>query len=529
MFHSDRLKSLLVAAILAFAVFPHVYQLYLDRGPSFGPDEGLQIAAAKNLAAGLGYNTQVLTNDLSKLRYRHLHGWPAGYSVTLWGLHSLGLDWVSAVFGFKVVVILLAVVGWFLMACRVLGSTVWAAALMVLVPYRFMASPTDMLCIAVTPFLLMGLEKVRGGQTTRPQLLLIIGLSFLASLIVVFKYSAVYLVGVGLFWLVGLRWMGARQGIGLGRLALYILPPLLLFVAIMIWNETQAANTWMARAGRETDEFRFWSYFGNPFKALLIQTFQLVPWIERLAMTLSSFMPLSIDFLRQVFSAMVVVVLLGAFVHYLRTEELPESQRMRLRLLVLCFLASGAFLIMMSVLYQARAFSTMYRYYLPVAPMVLLFLVHIGYRLLRSSARPSKGLGVATLLICLLGVVAYGPREYYRTLKGQPLLFDEGVSFLAGHIERISRGEPRVVLGTMHSFAATQSLNVIRLKSVKYWRRAHTTQPMWLFLVRITERTPGSFHFQHRFAEVESKFAMDKISHREFELYFKKVEPGDFD
>ena len=524
-------KNCLAAVILVLALFPHVYQLYLDRGPSFGPDEGKQVASARNLVAGLGYTIATVTTDISTQRNRHLYGWPPGYSLTLAGLHFSGLNWVDTVFFFKVVVIVLAITGWFWMACRVLGSPVLAAGLMFLVPYRFVANPTDMLCIALTPYLLIGLERIRRAPASfRADLLLIIGLSFLASVIVVFKYSAVYIVGVGFFWLLALRWLGGRPDIGLGRIALYLLPPFLLFVAIMVWNESEAAGyTWVSRAGRATDNFKFWTYFSSPFKALLIHTFNLEPWLARLGVMLSTVMPFSAGVIRQGLLTAVVIFLLAALVHFIRTVNLDEDQRARLWLLALCCLASGAFLIMMSVIYQARAFSIMYRYYVPVAPLLFLFYVHIGDQLLKASTRPTRVLGLGLLVICLSATVAYGPREYYRTLKGKPLAFDEGVTFLSENIERISAGEPRVVMGSMHSFAAAEPLQVVHLKLPRYWRKAYTTQSLWLFLVRIVGRTPGSFHYQHRFDALEARFEMEKITHGEFQLYFTKIGPGSFE
>ena len=360
--------------------------------------------------------------------------------MTLAGLHFSGLNWVDTVFFFKVAMIVLAITGWFWMACRVLGSPVLAAGLMFLVPYRFVGNPTDMLCIALTPYLLIGLEMLcRAPASFRADLLLIIGLSFLASVIVVFKYSAVYIVGVGFFWLLALRWLGGRADIGLGRIALYILPPFLLFVAIMVWNESEAAGyTWVSRAGRATDNFKLWTYFSSPFKALLIHTFNLEPWLARLGVMLSTFMPFSAGVIRQGLLTAMVIFLLAALVHFVRTVKLDEDQRARLWLLALCCLASGAFLIMMSVIYQARAFSIMYRYYVPVAPLLFLFYVHIGDQFLKASTRPTRVLGLGLLVICLSATVAYGPREYYRTLKGKPLAFDEGVHFLAENTSSVS-------------------------------------------------------------------------------------------
>ena len=86
------MHGLVVGAILVFATFPHIYQLYLDRCASFGPDEGRQISAAISLSTGLGYTHLLLRDDLASPVQVHLKGWPPGYSVALWGLHSLGLD-----------------------------------------------------------------------------------------------------------------------------------------------------------------------------------------------------------------------------------------------------------------------------------------------------------------------------------------------------------------------------------------------------------------------------------------------------
>ena len=216
--------TLLVTAILVFAAVPHLYRLYLGQGPLFGPDEGLPVVAARNLSEGLGYTVPVIGEDLATPRNRPLHRWPPGYSVTLWGLHSLGLDWVQAVFGFKTAVLLLAIAGWFWMAWRIFDSPVIAALLMVLVPFRFISNPADMFCCALAPLLFRGLETLSGKRPSKSGLLIVIGLASIACLIVVFKYSALYLVGAGLFWLTGLWWLRGRRWPDLARVVIYSVP-----------------------------------------------------------------------------------------------------------------------------------------------------------------------------------------------------------------------------------------------------------------------------------------------------------------
>ena len=487
-----RLRTLLVASLVVFATFPHVYQLYLDRGPSFGPDEGRQVAGAISLAKGLGYTNSVLSHDLSNPQQRHLRGWPPGYSVTLWGLHSLGLDWVQAAFTFKILVLVIAIGGWFWMACHVVGSPLLAAGLMVLVPYRFIANPTDMACCALAPFFLIGLEKAASRPASQPALFSIAVLSLLACLIVLLKYSAIYLVGVGFFWLIGLWWFRGRQGVGLAHSLMYIFPPLLIFVSLMLWHQKESVrDTWWSRFGSFREDSYFWSHLDNPFEALFIDTFKLQPWLERLSVLFADFVPLSPETLFQVLAITLVVVALGVLFHHALVAETEENQKVRLRLLGLCCLTAGAFLVMLSVRYQVPAFSQMFRYYLPVAPLLLLIYVRVALGLLGSPCYPPKALGVMVLVMTLFGVAAYGPREYYRTLKSEPVPFREGVNFLTENIERISTGEPAIVVGSIQTFATADSLGVVHLKRTSFWQQAFTTQPVWLFVVKTPIAPPG--------------------------------------
>ena len=259
------------------------------------------MAAAINLSKGLGYTYRVLSRDLSKPQQVHLQRWPPGYSVVLWGLHSLGLDWTQAILVFKTLVLVVGVAGWLWMACRVLGSTLLAAALIVWLPFRFIPNPTDMFCCALVPFFLLGLERLASRTSSNSRLVTVVGLSLLACLVVIFKYSAVYLVGVGFFWLVGICWISARSSVGLGRIAVYILPPLSLFVGLMSWHRSEASSPILVSgSGHPQHEFYFWSYFDNPFEALFIANFRLKGVFEWLGVTLAEIVPISAQSLYQI-------------------------------------------------------------------------------------------------------------------------------------------------------------------------------------------------------------------------------------
>ena len=109
--------------------------------------------------------------------------------------------------------------------------------------------------------------------------------------------------------------------------------------------------------------------------------------------------------------------MIGMLVYYARVVEAEYGQKVRLRLLLLCCLCAGAFLIAVSVKRQAGAFSHIFRYYLPIAPLLIIVLCPRRLCVAEISGFSYKILGVCILLISVVGTLWYVPRDYYATLK----------------------------------------------------------------------------------------------------------------
>ena len=257
----------------------------------------------------------------------------------------------------------------------------------------------------------------------------------------------------------------------------------------MIWQPSDSAGqTWISQAGPDSVRFRFWAFVDNPFYALFVDTFRLRPGLERLAAGLSTVTPFFPGALERIFLIVIVTFLLGVLIYYWRALEKSEDERIRLGLLVLGCVTSGVFLVTLSVLYRS-GLSGVFRYYLPLAPLVFLIYLRIGQLLVVAPA--GRWFGVSILTVCLFGMLAYGPREYYRTLKGESAQFREGVTFLVENLERIRDGEPFVVVGSVESFATAEPIRVVHIGHSKLWQRVYTKEPLWLFVLQRRAPTPA--------------------------------------
>ena len=296
----------------------------------------------------------MLSEDLATLRHRPLSRWPPGYSVTLWGLHSLGLDWMEAAFAFKTAVLLLAIVGWFWMAWRMFDSPVLAAMLMVLGAFPvYLQSPRyDLLCAGAFFSYRVG-ETERQTSLKRPaadadraciDCLCDCDVQILRPLPgrcrIIMDDRAVVAAGETL------DRPGARRNFLLPALAPLRLPDAMARKRVGWPNlglRAPAPTSYAFASGVSRRSFPSVSYRYFPAETMAGTT-------GRGAVLTHAVVYEALD---NALVIPIVVFLLGVLIYYRRMLEKNEEQRIRLGLLVLGCVASGVFLVAISVLYQA--------------------------------------------------------------------------------------------------------------------------------------------------------------------------------
>ena len=227
------------AALLAFASIPTHLQA----------DSCQIMLAVDRMSLGLGPTT--IYPRVPEVDWGLITHWPLGYPLLIWAVKSLtGLTTVPAYQIINVAAFALALVGWAawfrrcLPPSRTASLLAFTAGLLALVPSYLWQVNTDMILVALTPVLLMLIDRVVQAATAANRIsppgswvaFALAGL--LVGAVCWIRYSALFLtIGAGLYLLLSLL---LRPGLGLKHLLFFlvgcILPPGLLLATNALWG-----------------------------------------------------------------------------------------------------------------------------------------------------------------------------------------------------------------------------------------------------------------------------------------------------
>ncbi len=208
-----------------FLIFLFLYDYYP------GWDESFQLLAAVRFSQGLGLTIYDAAGVLRENDFRFLAEWAPGYSllISAWMKTGISLDMACKLF--KVATILLCLYAWFRLAVKSIRS---APVLFLLL--AFLAGLLILNHTNITDLIIMALYACLTLLITGELKYRLIWISLLLSVMILLKYSVLFLLPATALWLMAEHRKEWRRGIIRAVLALAL--PLLTWGVLMLLSKT---------------------------------------------------------------------------------------------------------------------------------------------------------------------------------------------------------------------------------------------------------------------------------------------------
>jgi hypothetical protein len=246
--YSDTLKVLSIFLISAFAVTTARVLAPFE----VGKDQSVQLETAHRLAGGMGLTTTNQANppsfDLSERpKPGYLVQWPPGLSLLVAGFLIAGLPLLASLKIIYAAATLAGWLGWALIASRLMSTPITSFGRVLNVHFVLAATApvfttplwngTDVFLWAGTPLLVLLLVRT---STNRASYVAITGAGVLVGLLCFMRYASAFLALAAVLILIQISY--PRLRLLLGHLLAFLLPSLIVVVAIAVYLQVSAHN-----------------------------------------------------------------------------------------------------------------------------------------------------------------------------------------------------------------------------------------------------------------------------------------------
>ncbi|NNE45182.1 MAG: hypothetical protein HKN37_00825 [Rhodothermales bacterium] len=164
-----------------------------------------------------------------------------------------------------------------------------------------------------------------------------------------------------------------------------------------------------------------------------------------------------------------------------------------------------------------------YRYYAPVAPVLLVFYVQSALHLFRRGGLASKALGIGVAIL-FLPLLTWIGQQVLKTATFPGLDFQAGMEFVNETSSRVRGDEPGVFFGHMATFCQS-TLPVVNLNSDRsFWDESSAADSVWLFFV--LNRKVGRESYIEPIDELVREFDLEGAERDGWEVYYRRFGPG---
>ncbi len=501
-----------------------MYELVQKRGTCFDTDDGNQVMAARHWLSDDEYAIRKPVPDLAaEPVYEPVTRWPAGYSALVMVVLKTGMPLMPAVLLLRVLLLIAAVAGWFLIGRRIMRSEMTAAVLVVLVTFRLSMNPPDLFVCAVAPFLIIVLLEFRDSREIFRKTLLLITICLLVAGMVVVKYSALYFIP-GVFLVVAfdsVRKRSLKKPVLL-VLALSLVGAIVFFGTSFMDSEDDS-QIWKIEVEEITVE-RLPKILGLPFTTIMLEPFKINSVVRRLSPILASSSSTETRLWKTIISIVLVVLMILLLLSYgrmIQSGEISERVTSVAAVLALC---AGAFFVVVDVLLSEVGYASVYRYYAPVAPILIFVFARLAGELLLRPDWISRTMGAGTAI--LFGpLLVYVSQDALRIVRSDDLRFNQGMEFIANTTSDLRGNEPAVYQGHIRTFCQI-NLPLVNLETddEEFWDEATTATPVWLFL--LDNRRSSSPRYSESIERLSVEFGLHTEAQDDWEVHYRRLEPG---
>jgi hypothetical protein len=514
--------------ILAVAVTPHAYQFVAERGLCSDTDDGIQVDATIRWLQSGTYVTPIANAALSDpLDYRPENRWPRGYSILVALLLKIGIPLMWSLVVLNLLFLVGAAVGWFRLCREIFGDELLAALLVILITWRISMSPADLFCCAVAPFLLISLVRILNSDVDENQKYRLGAVSLMIVAMVFMKYSALYFIpGVFVILLVdSLR--NGRLKRDLVRHTMVVLPATLLFLGTYSWNRQTPdvidQISEIEAIDHDVSNIKASRLLSLPFTTFFLEPIKLNSVVRAVLPGLSSRTSIGWRSWLQILNLILLAATIGLVAYYWKHLEKGKRFQSLTFIVLVLGLSCAVLLLAVDVSKSTVGHVRTYRYYAPVAPVLLAFYLQSALHLYRRGGSAAKALGICVAILFLPFLTWVG-QQVWRAATSPALGVRAGMEFVNETSSRVRGDEPGVFFGHIRTYCQS-TLPVVNLNSDRsFWDESAASDSVWLFL--LLNRNVDRSSYVEPIDALVREFDLGGEERDGWEIYYRRFGPG---
>ncbi len=413
----------------------------------------------------------------------------------------IGMPLMWSLVFFNLLFLIGAAVGWFRLGRKIFNDEILAALLVVPIMWRISMYPADLFCCAVAPFLLISLVRILNSDADEYPKYRLGAVSLMIFAMVFMKYSALYFIpGVLVILLVDSLRKG-RLKRDLVRHAMVVLPATLLFLGTYTWNRQspdvidQVAE--IEAVDHNVSDIRAARLLSLPFTTFFLEPLKLNSVVRAALPALESRTSVGWRWWLRILNLILLAATIGLVWYYWRHLEKGKRFQSLTFIVLVLGVSCAVLLLAVDVSKSTVGHVRTYRYYAPVAPVLLFFYLQSALHLFRRGGFVSKAvsIGVAILFFPLLLWIG---QQVVKTATYPALDFRAGMEFVDETSSRVRGDEPGVYFGHIGTFCQS-TLPVVNLNSDRsFWDESFASDSLWLFFVLNRNVGRVELHRTHR-------------------------------
>lgn len=520
----SRLVILIVLGLIVLS--PHIVSQVQEREITFADDEAYQLMGVRNMLDGNLYSVEFPNKDLAApTLFRHMYEWPPGLTFTIFFMTKVGFSLIGAMLTFKIFFVLIGIVAWSYVGEKILRNYPLLLIFVIILPEMVIFNPTDLLCWALTPGLLLCLQNSTFQRETLDYKYLMAASSFTAIMIL-FKYSVVFFIPAGiLFYMLDGGFRGKffwKQAFTFSAL------PIVTYFAINIFNRAYTQTSSYISSMKFSPDFGFPSYLA-PLKSVFMIPFELHRLIRVIVPQTGASDLYVIPF---------VIFFTSVMVYYWIQQR--RNQAYILIWSTLALSALSVFLLLDIFSFSSIGFHSAehYRYYSVVSPLfVVLILAASGWVIRHKTSFMPRFLVVLSMVVLLIFPFKFSIDNLvgiFRDSNKKPDLRTASLIRATKDITGTKDKSPQKHFGHIKYFSKIDEMKVLGLPRERaplddpynptYWETAFCSKPTWVFFYEY--RPLKNYYYNRRIREIANHLQLQQRYTDKWIMHFKKFPRG---